>query len=144
MTSSFDVISQYVTALQAKDSEKMSSLRSPDYIQDLVASDAFLGTPSSSQEVKAFWAHWFRVFEEMDYEVTRTIGSESVVVLEWIFIGTNTGQLDPAVFGRKIEPTGNTIRLRGVSVFEINGDLIGKETLYMDLATLWIELGVVI
>ena len=42
MPSSFEIISQYVNALQAKNSKKMTDLRSHDYIQDLVAGDAFL------------------------------------------------------------------------------------------------------
>ncbi len=142
MPSSFEIISQYVNALQAKNSKKMTDLRSHDYIQDLVAGDAFLSDPASNKEVTAFWIHWFKGFEDMDYHVIRTVGSESVVVLEWILTCTHTGQLDPGIFGRKIEPTGNTMRLRGVSVFDINNDLIEKETMYIDLATLWIELGV--
>ncbi len=142
MNKSLDTISQYVAAILAGDSEKMSRLRSPDYIQDLVANDAFLGQPSSNQEIQTFWTHWFRGFADMDYDVTRTIGSESVVVLEWIFTGTHNGPLGHEILGRKIEPTGNTIRLRGASVFEVAGGLIEKETLYVDMATLWVELGV--
>jgi hypothetical protein len=41
-----------------------------------------------------------------------------------------------------VEPTGKTIRLRGVSVYDIQDELISKETMYIDFATLWVELGV--
>ena len=39
-------------------------------------------------------------------------------------------------------PTGKTIRIRGVSVYDLDGGLIQRETLYLDLATLLVELGV--
>ena len=41
-----------------------------------------------------------------------------------------------------MDATGKTIRLRGVSVFDLHQGLIQRETLYLDLATLFVELGV--
>jgi hypothetical protein len=74
--------------------------------------------------------------------VSRTIAAESVVVSEWVFTGTNTGPLTAPVFGQDMEPTGRTIRLRGVSVLDVEDGLVQRETIYMDLATLFVELGV--
>jgi len=51
-------------------------------------------------------------FSKMDYEVTRTIAAEEVVVTQWVFTGTHTGPLEPTVFGRRVEPTGRTIQFR--------------------------------
>ncbi len=143
-STSLDLISSYIAALQARNGEEMVKLRSPEYVRDLVAGDAFLDTISANQEIAQFWTAWFDAFEDMDYEVTRTVAAESVVVLEWTFTGTHTGQLNQDVFGREIEATGNTVRLRGVSVYEIENSLITRETLYIDMATLWLELGVVL
>ena len=81
-------------------------------------------------------------FPEMDFEITRIIAAESVVVVQWTFTGTNSEPLEPAVFGRQIEATGRTIRLRGVGVYDVREGLIQRETLYFDYATLWVELGV--
>ena len=142
--SSLDIISQYVTAFQEKDIERMNTLRSPDFVMDTVAGDAFLDSPASNPDVSKFWTAWFAGFGDMDFEVTRTIAAESVVVLEWTFTGTNTGLIDLALFDRLTEPTGNTVRLRGASIYEIAHGLIIKETLYIDMATTWVELGVII
>ncbi|MBW2368963.1 MAG: nuclear transport factor 2 family protein [Deltaproteobacteria bacterium] len=140
--SSLDLMSRYVTALQQKDIVKMNALRSADFVRDLVAGDAFLDNPAPNQDVSKFWSAWFAGFEDLDYEVTRTIASESIIVLEWTFTGTNTGLIDLEIFNRLVEPTGNTVCFRGASIYEIDHGLIKKETLYMDLATLWVELGV--
>ena len=65
-----------------------------------------------------------------------------MVVVQWVFTGTNTGPLDPPILQNSMKPTGRTIRLRGVSFFEIIESLIQGETMYIDLATLMVELGV--
>ena len=70
------------------------------------------------------------------------IAAENVVVTQWVFTGTHTEPLGVPVFDPPQEPTGKTIRLRGVSVYDIDTGLIQKETMYIDLVTLWVELGV--
>lgn len=139
---SLEVISGYVTALAAGDSRGMDVFRAPGYVLDLVQRDAFEEGALSHDETRAFWPPWFTSFPEMDYLVTRTIAAETVIVTEWVFVGTNSGPLTTPVFGRDIEPTGKTIRLRGVSIYDVQDGLIQRETLYMDLATLFVELGV--
>ena len=79
---------------------------------------------------------------EMDFEVTRTIAAEKVVVTQWVFTGTNSGPLGSPIFESGREPTDRTIRFRGVSIYDVHGGLIQRETTYMDLATLMVELGV--
>jgi steroid delta-isomerase-like uncharacterized protein len=138
------VVSEYTAALAARDSERMNALHSPDFVLDWVYADAFEERPRSVEETKAFWPSWFAGFPEMDYKVTRTIAAEKVVVTEWIFTGTNTGPLDPPVFEERREPTGRTIRLRGVSLYDVSDGFIRRETTYMDLATLMVELGIVL
>ena len=120
----------------------MAALRSPDYVLDYVHLDAFAGRPQSAEETAGFWPAWFAGFPEMDFEVARTIAAESVVVVQWTFTGTHSGALEPQVFSRQIAPTGRTIRLRGVAVYDVREGLIQRETLYIDYATLWVELGV--
>jgi steroid delta-isomerase-like uncharacterized protein len=139
---SLDVIREYVRALKAKDGEGMQALRAPGFVMDYVYSDAFGRSPLSADETEAFWPAWFAGFPEMDFELTRTIAAESVVVVQWTFTGTHTGVLEPAAFGRRVEPTGGTIQLRGISVYDIAEGLIQRETMYLDFATLWVELGI--
>ena len=139
---SLELIARYVSAIQDHDTGRMNELRSSDFVLDLVAGDAFDDNTLSETETKRFWLAWFSSFSEYDYQVTRTIAAESVVVTEWCFTGTQTGRLESDIFGREVDPTGKTIRFRGVSIYEIEGNLITGESLYMDLATLWVELGV--
>ena len=75
-------------------------------------------------------------------EVTRTIAAEEVVVEQWTFTGINTGLLQGILGQNRIDPTGNTIHLRGVSFFDIRDGLIQHETIYIDVATLMVDLGV--
>jgi predicted ester cyclase len=109
---------------------------------DTVSSDAFQGDPLSAKGTQAFWPAWFAGFPEMDFEVTRTIAAERVVVVQWTFTGIHAGPLVPPVFERRIEPTGRAVRFRGVSIYDVNDGLIERETMYIDLATIMVELGV--
>jgi steroid delta-isomerase-like uncharacterized protein len=120
----------------------MDALRSPDFVMDLVQNDAFQDDPLSAAETEAFWPAWFAAFPEMDFEVTRTIAAQAVVVTQWVFTGTHSGPLGPPAFGRHIAPTGRAVRFRGVSIFDIDEGLIQRETMYIDLATIMVELGV--
>jgi steroid delta-isomerase-like uncharacterized protein len=89
-----------------------------------------------------FWSAWFVAFPELDYQVTRTIAAERVVVTQWVFSGTNSGPLGPPLLGSHAGPLGKTIRLRGISVYDVDAGLIQRETAYIDFATLMVELGV--
>jgi steroid delta-isomerase-like uncharacterized protein len=136
------VVSDYAAAMNAQDSERMHALRSSAFVMDSVQNDAFRGDPLSAQRTQEFWPAWFAGFAEMDIEITRTIAAETVVVTQWVFTGTHTGPLEPPVFGRRVEPTGRTIRFRGVSIYDVSEGLIQRETMYIDLATVMVELGV--
>jgi steroid delta-isomerase-like uncharacterized protein len=139
---SLALITQYITALRARDNAAMQDLRSPDFILDWVHNDAAANPPTTHDVADQFWSVWFSAFPEMDYEVTRTIAAEDVVVTQWVFTGTQAGPLGPPIFDPPLEQTGKTIRLRGISVYDIQAGFITKETMYIDLATFWVELGV--
>jgi steroid delta-isomerase-like uncharacterized protein len=140
--SAFEIVSQFVAALAAQDTETMKSLHAKDYVVDWVYGDAFENPPSSAEESAGFFPAWFIGFDEIDYEVKRTIAAEEVVVTEWVFTGTHTGPLGPPVFEERLDPTGRTIQFRGVTIYDVREGLIQRETIYMDLATLMVELGV--
>lgn len=140
--SSLEVTTQYVAALAAGDTERMNDLRAPGFELDFVYGDAFASEPLSSEETKQFWPSWLVGFPEMDYEVTRTIAADEVVVTQWVFSGTHQQPIGPPVFDPPVEPTGRTIMIRGVSIYDIGKGLITRETTYMDLATIMVELGV--
>lgn len=139
--SAFEIVSRFVAALAVQDTATMQSLHAKDYVVDWVYGDAFENSPSSAEESAAFFPAWFAGFGEIDYEVKRTIAAEEVVVTEWVFTGTHTGPLGPPVFEERLAPTGRTIRFRGVTIYDVCEGLIQRETIYLDLATLIVELG---
>jgi steroid delta-isomerase-like uncharacterized protein len=139
---SLELINNYIAALHERDPAAMGELYAEDFILDWVHSDVFASDPLPQEMANQFWSVWFEAFSEMDYEITRSIAAENVVVTQWIFTGTHTGLLSGPVFDPPQAPTGKTIRLRGISVYDIEGGLIKKETMYIDLATLYVELGV--
>ena len=138
---SLGVVSQYAAAMASGETDKMDSLRSAGFVLDYVHTDAFQEQLMSAHDTRAFWPKWLAAFDEHDYEVTRTIAAEMVVVTQWVFTGRHTKSLGPPVFDFEVQATGKTIRFRGVSIYEIADGLIERETLYMDLATLLVELG---
>ncbi len=140
--SSLELTSQYIAALAAGDTERMNALRTADFELDFVYGDASESGPLSSAETKQFWPSWLVGFPEMDYEVTRTIAAEDVVVMQWVFTGTHSQTLGPPIFEPPVPPSGRTIMFRGVSIYDIHEGLIRRETAYMDLATIMVELGV--
>ncbi len=139
---SLEATSQYVAALAGGDTDRMKALRGPGFVLDFVYGDASESGPLSSEETEQFWPSWLAGFPEMDYEVTRTIAAEDVVVTQWVFTGTHTKPLGPPIFQQGVEPTGRTIQFRGVSIYDISNGLIQRETAYLDLATIMVELGV--
>ena len=140
--SSLEITSQYVAALAAGDTERMNALRTPEFELDFVYGDASASGPLTSEETKQFWPSWLVGFPEMDYEVTRTIAAEEVVVMQWVFTGTHNEPLGPPIFEPPVPASGRTIMFRGVSIYDLRAGLISRETTYMDLATLMVELGV--
>lgn len=136
------LIERYVAALAAGDGAAMKQLRAPDYVLDWVHGDAFQDGLLSAEDTESFWPAWFAGFPEYDYEVTRTIAAEQVVVTQWIFTGTHSAPLGSPVFDPPHLPTGRTVRFRGVSFYDVRAGLIARETTYLDLATLFVELGV--
>jgi steroid delta-isomerase-like uncharacterized protein len=140
--SALQVTAEYVAAYASSDSEGMGALRSADFWLDFVHVDAFGGEALTAEETTAFWPFWFSAFPELDYQVTRTLAGERIVMTEWQFTGTNSGPLGPPVLDRDVEPTGRTIQFRGISIYEIDGGLIQNETTYLDFATVLVELGV--
>ena len=136
-----EVISNYMAAMVEQDSETMDKYRTADFVLDWVHGDAYEDSVLSAAEAAQFWPAWFAGFPEMDYEVTRTIAAETVVVTQWTFTGAHTQPLGAPIFEPALATTGRTIRFRGVSVFDVADGRIQRETTYIDLATLMVELG---
>jgi len=139
---SLNTIMEYVQALSDGNHQKMNELRAPTFVLDFVHGDAFRNQPLNHEQTQSFWPAWFKAFSEIDYEVTRTIAAEKVVVTQWIFTGVQNSALGPPIFDPPLKPSGRTICLRGVSIYDVQNGRIERETAYIDLATLMVELGV--
>lgn len=124
--------------------DALAALRAAEGVTDWVHRDTVAAKPLAREQVRAFYQTFFQAFPDLDFEVTRTIVAEEVVVLEWLFSGSNHGPLLPPAFTRLAhhEPTGKTAQLRGVSVLDLQDGQIERETVYLDQATLLGELGV--
>lgn len=142
--SALEIASLYTQAIAQGDLASMQTLYAENFELDFVARDAFEGNALPADEAVQFWSSWFEAFPERDYHVTRSIASKEIVATQWVFIGTNTGPLMPLIFEEKRPGTGKTIRFRGVSIYDIDNGLLQRETTYLDLGTLLVELGATI
>ena len=136
------IVATYAEALCGAQGERMAACRAEGYQLDFVHRDAMGGAPLEERDTQAFWESWFKGFPEMDFQITRTIASSEVVVAQWVFTGVNDGPLMEPITPEPIQPTGKPIRVRGVSIYMIKDGKIQDETMYIDFATFWVELGV--
>ena len=137
-----EVIAAYSAALASGDTARMKTLRSSGYVLDWVHGDAYEDRPLSAEETDRFWPGWLNGFPEMDWEMTRTIAAPQVVVVQWTFTGVHSRPILPPIFDHAVAPTGRAISIRGISVYDVDDGQIQRETTYIDLATLYVELGV--
>jgi len=139
---SLEITSTYVEAMTQANMPAMQALWADDFVLDWVHGDAFVRDLRTRDEMAQFWPEWLHGFPERDFEITRSVIADSVSIVQWIFTGTHTQEIGPPVFETAVPPTNRTIRYRGVSFYDIENGKIRKETTYIDLATLYVELGI--
>jgi predicted ester cyclase len=86
----------------------------------------------------------FAAFPDAQYEIQRTIAAEELVVQEWCFSGRLTGQLEVGPVAGTFPPNGRSVRLRGVTIYEVQGANITRETVYLDNTNCAVELGLAV
>jgi predicted ester cyclase len=139
----FTIAAQYAAARATQQEAHMHVLRAASYQLDAVYLDAYGVAPQALPEGTDMYRALFSACPDGDLAVTRTIAGAEVVVQEWTFSGTHSGRTERWTFcgQRHEQPTGSEVRLRGVSLYDIIGGLIQCETIYIDHATLLVELG---
>jgi predicted ester cyclase len=139
----FIIAAQYAAARAAQQEERLHVLRAGNYQLDAVYLDAYGVAPQALPEGTDIYRSLFSACPDGDLAVTRTIAGAEVVVQEWTFSGTHSRRAEHwALHGqRHDQPTGKEVRLRGVSLYDIVRGLIQRETIYLDHATLLVELG---
>ena len=106
------------------------------YTDDVYFEDVTVPEPCrNKEEMRAFMAVFYRGFPDLHIEVRGCIASGQTVVAEYDLIGTHDGPF----LGHP--PSGRGFRIPAVSVYEHDGSLFTRETVYYDSATMFRQLG---
>jgi ketosteroid isomerase-like protein len=98
----------------------------PNPLVDLFHADAELHTLAKQEVAKGrdgasrFWGDYLKVFETVKSEFTRVVADGEGAAMEWVADGTLAN--------------GKAIRYRGVSVIEVDGELVKTFRTYYDTA----------
>jgi steroid delta-isomerase-like uncharacterized protein len=107
------------------------------YTDDVYFEDVTVSEPCHGKdEMRDFMAIFYRGFPDLHIEVRHCVaGDEGTVVAEYDLIGTHQGEF----LGHA--PTGRGFRIKACSVYQHNGELFTRETVYYDSASLFGQLG---
>lgn len=110
------VIDRLVDAANAHDVEAAAALIHPDYrsAQPAHPGRRFVGR----EQFRANWTAMFAGVPDFRMELLRSVEDGATVWSEWAWSGTRTD--------------GAPLEMRGVTLFEVEGDLITAGTLYME------------
>ena len=88
------------------------------------------------ERVRAYHRSQRRAFPDQRHEAVRFhVADDDTVIAEFDLLGTNTGEFVGA------PPTGRSFRVPTVAVFSFHGDRIINERVYLDLATMFTQIG---
>jgi predicted ester cyclase len=107
------------------------------------AADAVVIEPGGTHNGRAAILEWlggyWEAFPNARIEITHSIESGSGVAAEGRLTGTNTGTLRTPQ--GDVPPTGRSVEIRWMSMYETRGDEVLSEHLYFDPAEFMIQLG---
>src|SRR5262245_910083 len=119
----------WIDAWNSHDPDQVVAL----FSEDAVDEDVPLGAVSQGlTEIRAFAVDAFTAFPDMHFTLVNSTLKGGHGNIEWIFSGTDTGG-----FGG----TGKRFSVRGVTVMDVNGTRLSRDTDYWDLATVLREIG---
>jgi steroid delta-isomerase-like uncharacterized protein len=108
----------------------------PFYSQDYEGMD--IGEPQlqhGREAVKAMLLRYWQAFPDLRFHVTGTVADENCVAISWRAEGTQKGTI------MNIPPTGRRIEIRGISMIEIQDDLVVRGEYIWDLAGMLRHMG---
>jgi steroid delta-isomerase-like uncharacterized protein len=105
------------------------------YTDDVFFHDVSAEPCHGKQEMRDFMAIFYRGFPDLRIEIRNVIAQAGLVAAEYDLLGTHTG-----VF-LEHPPTGRAFRVPALSVYEHDGRLFTRETVYYDSASLFRQLG---
>jgi steroid delta-isomerase-like uncharacterized protein len=105
------------------------------YTEDVFFHDVSSQPCHGKDEMREFMAVFYHGFPDLHIEVRNVIAQGSLVVAEYDLLGTHTGTflVHPA--------SGRSFRIPAVSVYEHDGTLFTRETVYYDSSDLFGQLG---
>jgi steroid delta-isomerase-like uncharacterized protein len=108
------------------------------YTDDVYFEDVSVPTPCTTKdEMRDFMQVFYDAFPDLRIEIRNVVGSGKTVTAEYDLMGTMRGEF----LGH--QPTGKAFRIKAVSIYEHNGTLFTKETVYYDSSSLFSQIGVV-
>jgi steroid delta-isomerase-like uncharacterized protein len=117
------------------------------YTDDVYFEDTSVPTPCRTKaEMRDFMQVFYDAFPDLHIEIRNVFESSpspsgggqegGYVTAEYDLLGTMRGQF----LGHA--PTGKAFRIKAVSIYEHNGTLFTRETVYYDSATLFAQIGI--
>jgi hypothetical protein len=88
------------------------------------------------QALREFLDRFFAAFPDVSFEILGVSGSDDRLSVEWLMRGANTGPLQPG-----LPPTGASVALPGIDMFELDGGAIKSVHGYFDQKTLLEQVG---
>jgi steroid delta-isomerase-like uncharacterized protein len=105
------------------------------YTDDVFFHDVTTDPCHGKEEMRSFMQVFYTGFPDLRIEVGNIVAGGSFVFAEYELLGTHRGEF----LGHA--PSGRHFRIPAVSVYEHDGSLFNRETVYYDSASLFRQLG---
>jgi predicted ester cyclase len=132
MTDPKSVIESHVQAFGAKDAEAEPYSADAEIV-------APVGQFRGRDQLLGFLGGFWEAFPDGRLEILRSIGERSLAAAEGVFTGTHTGILRTP--NGDVPPTGRTVNIRWMALYEVRGEEIATEHLYFDQSEFMTQLG---
>jgi steroid delta-isomerase-like uncharacterized protein len=116
------------------DGTRLAALYADDATHEEVPSGTIFSGP---EEIAGYAQSHFAAFPDVALELTSAFESGDWAAAEWVYGGTNTGELPGLPPG-----TGQPFSVRGTAIFELQDGQIRRSASYFDFYTLLVQLGV--
>jgi steroid delta-isomerase-like uncharacterized protein len=119
-------------AWNSHDIEKVISFYSSDYVGD----DVGQASPLRGRDgMRAMLESYWRAFPDLQFVIMDTVIQDSRAVIIWLGQGTHQGTI------MNIPPTGHKVEVRGVSIIDVQDDLVVHGQYVWDLAGMLRHMG---
>jgi steroid delta-isomerase-like uncharacterized protein len=126
------ILQEWADAWSAHEPDRLLALFTPEVLyEDVTFGVAVRG----SEQLRTFATNVFAAVPDLRIELDRHFGNGSMAAMEWVMSGTHRGDF-PGLPG-----TGKRFSFRGVTVVELAGGRIQRNSDYWDAATLMRQVG---